>query len=571
MMADDQFQPKLGRVRSPVGRKNQRYLNRVVRDISRAAQPKFRNGRSKYSGSRSGRGYSAAAAQNAFGFQQGRRRVVVKARFTRLKNGGLGAARAHLRYIQRDGVTREGEPGELYGPDIDQADGRAFLAEAEGDRHQFRFIVAPEDGAQLDNLKPFIRDLMLQAEKDLGTKLEWVAVDHFNTGHPHTHIVIRGKDDLGKDLVIARDYMSHGFRERARDLVTLELGPETQIELDRKLQAEMIADRFTRIDQALLRDEKDGVLTINRASQSQQWQSLKTGRLHKLETMGLAEELKPGIWKVAERTGSILRDLGQRNDIVKTMQRVLKDADIERGTHDMCVFKADDPKTRAVGRIIGMGLSDEINNRHYVIVDGIDGKLHYANIGLIKELDPPGKGNLVTLRGQQQVTRSVGKLNLQARLFIEAHLPFEQLSTAHGATWLDRQLLSKDPERLASRGFGTEAAMALRQRQQWLVQEELMTPLNGQLIAQRQMLAHLIRRNVAKTGTALEKRLNAKHVNVSELGTSGAKIVQSVRLTSGRFAIVQKSKEFALVPWQQAMRLRKAKGLGIEIGKGISR
>ena len=80
----------------------------------------------------------------------------------------------------------------------------------------------------LHDLKPFIRDFMAQVERDLDTKLDWVAVDHYNTGHPHTHIVIRGKDDLGHDLVITKDYMSHGFRQRARELVSLELGPELE-------------------------------------------------------------------------------------------------------------------------------------------------------------------------------------------------------------------------------------------------------------------------------------------------------------------------------------------------------
>lgn len=209
MVADD-FQPKLGRIRSKPGRKGERYLNRVVRDMQRTTQSLSNHGRSSFSGSRSGRGYTAAAQQQVRGFQPGRRRVVIKVRFTRFRNDDLGAARAHLRYIQRDGVTREGEQGELYGAETDRADSKAFIEESSGDRHQFRFIVAPEDGAQLEDLKPFIRDLMHQAETDFGTKLDWVAVDHFNTGHPHTHIVVRGKDDHGQDLVIARDYLSHG-------------------------------------------------------------------------------------------------------------------------------------------------------------------------------------------------------------------------------------------------------------------------------------------------------------------------------------------------------------------------
>ena len=81
---------------------------------------------------------------------------------------------------------------------------------------------------RLADLKPFIRNLLTDMERDLDTKLDWIAVDHFNTGHPHTHIVIRGRDDKGKDLVMARDYIAHGVRARAQALVTLELGPETR-------------------------------------------------------------------------------------------------------------------------------------------------------------------------------------------------------------------------------------------------------------------------------------------------------------------------------------------------------
>ncbi|TIL84722.1 MAG: conjugal transfer protein TraI, partial [Mesorhizobium sp.] len=131
-------------------------------------------------------------------------------------------ARAHLRYLQRDGVTREGAPGELYGADSDRVDGKAFIDRADGDRHQFRFIVAAEDGIEYEDLKALTRRLMAQMQEDLGTKLDWVAVDHFNTGHPHSHIIVRGRDDRGENLVIAREYISSGIRERAAELVSLD-------------------------------------------------------------------------------------------------------------------------------------------------------------------------------------------------------------------------------------------------------------------------------------------------------------------------------------------------------------
>ena len=126
------------------------------------------------------------------------RRVVVKARVIKL-NGQRGArlpkmrgtstraVDAHLRYLERDGVTRDGEKGRAYSAREDEADGRAFVARGKEDRHQFRFIVAPEDSIKMGDLRRFTRDLMRQLESDLGTRLDWIAVDHHNTGHPHTH------------------------------------------------------------------------------------------------------------------------------------------------------------------------------------------------------------------------------------------------------------------------------------------------------------------------------------------------------------------------------------------------
>ncbi len=570
-MASDEFQPKLGRIRSVSGRKNQKYINRIVRDIRRTAQPKSRSSRSTFTGSKSGRGYSVAATQRVRNFQPGRRRVINKARFTRIKNGDLGAARAHLRYIQRDGVTREGEPGELYDRDNGRVDGKAFLEGTEDDRHQFRFIVAPEDSAQLEDLKPFIRDLMQQAESDLGTKLEWAAVDHFNTGHPHTHIVVRGKDDEGNDLVIARDYLSHGFRERARDLVTLELGPETKHELDQKIEREVQSERFTRIDRSLIKDVDQGILALSSSPhQNQQWQSHRMGRLRKLESMGLAKELKAGVWKLEERTEQVLKQIGQRGDIIKTMQAVLKEAGIDRGASDYSVFDASQPGKKVTGKLVALGLSDEFNDRHYTVVDGVDGKLHYAEIGHLSKYDPPSKDMVVTLRGQDPSKQRKSQQAI-ARVFIESHVPLRNLADAVGATWLDQKLLSKEPVKLRNKNFGAEADRALRLRQQWLIKEGLMTEQSGQLVGQRQMLVELTKRDIAMSGSELANKLELHHVRPSELPASSAKITQSIRLASGRFVVLQKGKQFALVPWRQAVQLRKGKGFGIESNRGISR
>jgi type IV secretory pathway VirD2 relaxase len=172
-------------------------------------------------------------------------RVVVRARVVKLKGVESQAIAAHLRYLQREGVTTDGQHGQAYSGEDDRADTRAFAERGLEDRHQFRFIVAAEDGVALGNLKPFTRQLMRQMEQDLDTALDWLAVDHFNTGQAHTHIVVRGVTDGGKILYIAGDYIAQGIRARASDLVTRQLGRQTELAVQQRLGREVDHDRFT--------------------------------------------------------------------------------------------------------------------------------------------------------------------------------------------------------------------------------------------------------------------------------------------------------------------------------------
>ncbi|MEM7709921.1 MAG: hypothetical protein AAF264_04070 [Pseudomonadota bacterium] len=129
-----------------------------------------------------------------------------------------------MRRLERDGVTRASERGQAYSATEYAADGQAFLERGREDRHQFRFMVSAEEGMDLSDLRQTTRDLMAQMEADLQTQLDWIAVDHYNTGHPHMHVLVRGVTDQGKILNIAGDYTAHGIRERASEIVTLELG-----------------------------------------------------------------------------------------------------------------------------------------------------------------------------------------------------------------------------------------------------------------------------------------------------------------------------------------------------------
>jgi len=203
------------------------------------------------------------------------RRVVVKARVvkfgpqrgqsrgSKFRSTSAKAVDAHLRYLERDGVTKDGEKGRVYSAVEDEADGKAFVERGRDDRHQFRFIVAPEDAADMADMRSFTRDLMKQMEQDLDTRLDWIAVDHHNTGHPHTHVIVRGVLEDGRILTIAGDYIALGVRHRAEALVTLELGQQNELEIAEKLRHEVVAERLTRLDRMLIAESREqGIIDL---------------------------------------------------------------------------------------------------------------------------------------------------------------------------------------------------------------------------------------------------------------------------------------------------------------------
>jgi type IV secretory pathway VirD2 relaxase len=409
-MRDDDFEPRLGRMRAAGKGKSRKYLGLVTAAAARAGKGGIRQAR-RFDGSRIGRGSSMGRLLSSRDRHASvrARRVIVKTRLVRLAGKGQSGAKAHLRYIQRDGVTREGDPGALYGRDVETADGNGFLERSTDDRHQFRFIVSAEDGAEYPDLKPFIRRLMTQVEEDLGTRLDWVAVDHFNTGHPHTHIMLRGVDDRGDNLVIAREYISRGLRERATELVTLDLGPRTDQEIEARLRHDIGEERLTAIDRRLLRSMDDDH-TVGTSDRDPVYQALRAGRLQTLQRLGLADEIGGGRWQLAEGLEETLKALGERGDILRTMQREMTGRRLEREGVGPRIHAAPEPDASPiVGKVIMRGLADEHLDRHFLLVDGIDGHVHYVGIGRGDGTAPTPEGSVVRITPSASGIRDVDR------------------------------------------------------------------------------------------------------------------------------------------------------------------
>ena len=257
--SDDSFKPKLGRMRDMGRRTGKRYTARILNAVG---QQSFKNRQ----------GFTEEISGAVTFLRPQDHRAVIHAS----SKDALSSRHALLNLLElefawqtptcdmykRDGVSQEGAPGKIYDATSEEVDGEKFLEQSKTDRHQFRFIVSPEDANELGDMQTFTRDLMNQMEQDLGTKLEWVAVDHYNTDNPHTHIIVRGIADDGKDLIIARDYLSVGLRERASDLMTAELGPRQDHQIQTALRREITQDRFTSIDKKLLRGMENNILDM---------------------------------------------------------------------------------------------------------------------------------------------------------------------------------------------------------------------------------------------------------------------------------------------------------------------
>src|SRR6516165_8970693 len=402
MTRDDDLYVRLGRVRDGgrgSGRRVKPFIAQALIATEKAGGLHRRSGRNSRR-TAFGRGGAASVAASQL-ISDRARHVTVKARVVRHRARGA-PLRTHLAYLRRDGVTRDGVAGRMFNAERDDADHRAFAERCDGDRHHFRFIVSPEDAEQLSDLKAFTRDLMDQAQRDLGTKLDWIGAEHWNTDNPHVHVIVRGVADDGHDLVISRDYISQGLRARAADLATLELGPRSDLDIRRHLNAEIEADRWTRIDRVLAAEAAQHDRIVDLRPETDQpsgadTRSALVGRMRKLERLGLAKELGPARWYLSERIEPILRTLGERDDIIKRIHKGLAEQRIERSLSDY-VLEDRDPTRPIVGRLIARGLDDELRETAYAVIDGIDGHTHHVRLPNLDATSDGAPGSIVELR-----------------------------------------------------------------------------------------------------------------------------------------------------------------------------
>src|SRR5216684_2600696 len=588
---EDDFRIRPGKVRDRGGRqiterrigaergRPTSFVGEVHRAIRRAGgNPNRDPGTGKGGGRFNARGRGAATAlslkdrsawsRDGSGARTRARRVAVKARVVKL-NPQRGAARgrqfvsakavdAHVRYLERDGVTKDGEKGQVYSAERDLEDGRAFLDRGRDDRHQFRFIVSSEDGAELSDLRATTRDLMQQMEADLGTKLDWIAVDHHNTGHPHTHILVRGVTENGKALNIAGDYIAYGIRERASEIVTRELGRQSELEVTKQLEREVTADRFTGLDRMLIAEQQGKEFSDLRPDQDmrdtfRQNRALLIERARKLERMGLATEVETGIWMVSPKAEPVLRELGERGDIIKTLHRALEREGLAEDRHPArYILHRENATERIVGRVLDKGLGgDEMGERVRLVIDGLDGRVHHIEMDAARAEDV-GRGMIVVAGSAPPGPRAADRNILDIAGQGGVYRPSQHLERARSA--IDR--IGGDPEAFVrSHVRGLELRVALEKRKQALAAMGHVNDLgDGRLRAPRDLIQRLEAADIERAGKALAAERGLQWRPAIPGNSVAGQLVGSTQLSSGRFAMIESfggdgGLGFSLVPW----------------------
>ena len=527
---------------------------------SREPAPNFRALRQAGTGRRLGgkkksvpmQGASAPATRLPAGLAN--RRVVVKARVIKMNAYGMGAAKLHLRYLDREGTARgEGREG-FFDREKTGMEREDLEAIREGEPHQFRLIVSPQDADRLD-LTRYTRDLMEQVESDLGRPLDWKAINHYNTDNPHTHIVIHGLDQQGEAVFIDREYIANGIRNRASALATRELGLRLEHEIIDSIQKEIHARKLTGIDRELVRQAGQGRVVLGPVADhpaARLQRSRLLGRLTELERFGFAEKQAHQVWQLDPK---LTRKLKQLEQFEAGMQRLRQaESRLEYPASGLRIHgRGEAPPLE--GLVLDRGFVDEVLERGYLVIGDREGVLHQVEIPDLASTKA-GVGHVVKAGTknfpESSQPRTVIRLQHQQELAAQIRYP--------GRSWLDEHYHALRED---ERPFGVNVRLrkAAEARARWLQTQGLEAGTQASRMALDGMERKAVASRVGQqTGLAFRPLGRGESLQGELLG-----MMETPSLR--RYAVVGNSKEFSLVPWKKDASWQKGQNLVVGVNQ----
>lgn len=277
-----------------------------------------------------------------------------------------------------------------------------------------------------------------------------------------------------------------------------------------------------------------------------------------------------------------------------------------------------------IGQVVARGSAGEHHDRSWLIVDGIDGRPYYVEIGQDDQATP--RGSMVRLdprpveprqsdrtideiagrhgghysiaihmadapgasedfarahvRRLEAIRRATGAVERGAdgtwtiapdhldrvtdyergragrspmAITVMSTTSVEKQASLEAPTWLDKELAAKGPLDLANHGFGKDTARALYQRQQWLLDRELADIDSGRLTIRPGMAEALSRGSINNLVGQLSQDLGMEGREALQYERVDGVYRRSVEAGSKRFALIEQSREFVLVPWRPEM------------------
>ena len=317
-------------------------------------------------------------------------------------NRVAGHWRAHGRYIERESASLEAEKSGFGAATVGVDIASKLRDWQEGaDPRLWKLILSPEFGERLD-LQRLTRDVMNRMESDLHTSLDWVAVSHFNTEHPHVHVALRGLDTKSEEFKLDREYVKSGLRSVAQHFTTTQLGYRTEQDATLSLRRQIPLQRFTPLDRLIVArtqplDGDSGDVRVQADPTrpglgrfaAVREQSL-AARLMTLETMGLARGDGPHQWQVRRDLETALKAMQRAADHQKTLAAhgaLLSDQRLQLSAPNWRDI------TSLEGRVLSHG--EEENGSRFLMLEGTDARAYYLRY--TPELDEArSRGDLKT-------------------------------------------------------------------------------------------------------------------------------------------------------------------------------
>jgi len=324
------------------------------------------------------------------------RRVVVKARY--IKNSGNGfkeKIRAHLEYVSRNNAGIDGNKPELFSHDESNVEIKNVVKLFEKSPHNFRFIVSPEEGNQLD-MKSFTNDLVKAIEIDLKTKVTWVAACHYDTNEPHVHLVINGANSDGQKLTLSRDYITRGIRIRAAEIVTKKIGLRDIDEIANSLEIDVNKNKKCELDTVIKNHIIDDKINISKISTDDfdiNWKKLISMRLSYLEKYNFCSHIDGDLWSIKKDYTKDLQQLYRTSSIIEKISlssNVLKE--------NCEIISAQKLSEKSItGQVISRSYIDDIEDKEYLIIKNQAHKHIYVELEKYSEKKRVDIGDMVKI------------------------------------------------------------------------------------------------------------------------------------------------------------------------------